>query len=305
MLTWFTPGHAGVASSNGIVRAREVGTVMDVVELLRTARHERDAILAAAGEEAVKTVDAAQRTADEVIAQARQEASQLLADAQRQALAEVERGYADGQKQAVEQWHQHHAQLLRAQDKVMSAPEQKLGEIVVMAVQRIIHVEPPDALWRRALQTVQELLQRRGTVTLRVAADDAAHARAAVAGWPTGEPSNGLSVEVRADPTLERGACVFESELGTLDASLDIQLAGMRSALARAVIGALAADDGDDGPDHDPYQAPGVADGAVDGADLDELMFDDDDRGDHACDDEDECDMPTHSDDHDDEEGRA
>jgi type III secretion protein L len=179
----------------------------------------------------------------------------------------------------------------------MRAPEQKLAEIVVMAVQRIIRVEPPDALWRRALQTVQELLQRRGTVTLRVCADDAAHARAAVAGWPTGEPSNGLSVEVRADPTLERGACIFESELGTLDASLDIQLAGMRSALARAALGALASADGEDDADHKPFPAPGLADEALDGADPDEQ-----DIVDLAYDDEDEGDIPPSPDDHDDED---
>jgi len=290
MLTWFTPGRAGVAASNGIVRAHEVGTVMDIVELLRTARQERDAILAGAGEEAVKTIDDAQRTADDVIARARQEASELLADAQRQASAEVERGYADGHQKAVEQWHQHHAQLLRAQDKGMTAPEQKLAEIVVMAVQRIIHVEPPEALWQRAMQTVRELLQRRGMVTLRVCADDAARARAAVAGWPTGDPPNSLSVEVRADPTLERGACVFESELGTLDASLDIQLAGMRSALARAVLGAMAAGDGDDE--------------AVDGGDpyAEGFVDHDDGQGEHAYDGEDE---DADWDDHDDEEGRA
>lgn len=247
MLTWFTPGRAGVAAVNGIVRAHEVGTVMEVVDLLRQAREERDAILAEAGEEAIRIVDVARHDAEELAARSKQTAAQLVADAQRQALTEVERGYADGQAQAAEQWHGHHARLLAAQGEGMSAPEQKLAEIVVMAVQRIIHIEPREALWQRALQTVQELMQRSGTVSLRVSAGEADRARAAVASWPVASPLNGLTVEVRADPTLAPGSCVFESELGTLDASLDIQLAGIRSALARAVIGALESPAGDAG----------------------------------------------------------
>jgi type III secretion protein L len=48
---------------------------------------------------------------------------------------------------------------------------------------------------------------------------------------------------VKVDPTLNPGGCVFESDLGILDASLHTQLEGLRAAMDRAVRAALSESD--------------------------------------------------------------
>ena len=47
--------------------------------------------------------------------------------------------------------------------------------------------------------------------------------------------AQGLAVEVSVDPALSPGSCVFESEAGIIDASLQTQLDGLRGAMERAV----------------------------------------------------------------------
>lgn len=235
MLTWFDPDCTGLNATDGIVRAHEVATVMATEELLTLARKERDAILAAAAEEALMIVDKAQRRAENIVSEAQRQASHLMEDASTQFRGELERGHAEGQQLAATEWHQRHAELLAAQTGGRNAPERKLAELVALAAERVVHAEPREALFRRSLETVQSLLQRTGTVTLRVNDTDLGPARSAVASWPSASQRNGLVVEVQSDTALSPGSCFFESEIGTLDASLDIQLAGLRGALDRAV----------------------------------------------------------------------
>lgn len=235
MLTWFDPDRTGLTATNGIVRAHEMATVMATEELLALARKERDAILASAAEEALAIVDKAQRRAEDILSKAQEQAAHLMEDASTQFRGELERGHSEGQQLAATEWHQRHAELLAAQTGGQHAPERKLAELVALAAERVVHAEPREALFRRSLETVQSLLQRTGTVTLRVNDTDLDQARAAVAGWPSAAQRNGLVVEVQCDTALSPGSCFFESEIGTLDASLDIQLAGLRGALDRAV----------------------------------------------------------------------
>ena len=50
----------------------------------------------------------------------------------------------------------------------------------------------------------------------------------------------GMTVEVQVDAALPVGSCIFESDMGVVDASLSTQLDALRSAMARAVRKAVA-----------------------------------------------------------------
>jgi type III secretion protein L len=116
---------------------------------------------------------------------------------------------------------------------------EKLATIVTGAVERIVHTEERAALYQRALRSVRSFARGASTLALRVSADDHAHARAALDSLKALQ-TQGLHIEVSVDPALRAGSCVFESEVGILDASLQTQLDGLRAAMDRAVRKALA-----------------------------------------------------------------
>jgi type III secretion protein L len=76
-------------------------------------------------------------------------------------------------------------------------------------------------------------------LTLRVSPDDAEAAREGLAGVAELQ-TLGTTVEVQVDASLAPGSCIFESDMGVVDASLSTQLDALRAAMARAVRKAVA-----------------------------------------------------------------
>lgn len=242
MLIWFCPGTSGVCAENGIVRATQVEAVVSAQALNEVARVEKERLMAQARSLAQATLQDAQRTAGDTLQQAQQQAQALLDQATQRYEVERERGFAEGHAQAVAEWHERHAgQQLQAARSLHSL-DSKLADIVTMAVRRIVKSERPEALFLRALDNVRSLTRGATAVTLRVSTDDLDQARSALQSIGTAQPIT-PPVEVSADPSLLPGSCVFESDIGILDASLDTQLRGLRSAMVRAVQMALAAED--------------------------------------------------------------
>ncbi|MEJ0003132.1 MAG: FliH/SctL family protein [Pararobbsia sp.] len=139
--------------------------------------------------------------------------------------------------QALSEWqeralHAHaHAQTLGRQRR------DRLAELVALAAEQIVATSDPAALFARAAKAIEHIVADSSPVHLRVHPADLAAARSAfdeaALGWR--ETGRAVRLLVNADATLEPGACVIETDLGALDASLSLQLAAMREAVARAV----------------------------------------------------------------------
>jgi type III secretion protein L len=231
MLTWITLAGAHAGIEHGIVRAHEVQALLSLDD-----SRER---LAALGEQALAQ---ARAEAEALLADGRQRAAQMIADAQAQIEAARQQGYEDGQREAVQRWQS--ARIDAAQDKLkaLRATHERLAEIVTTAVERIVHTEDRAALYQRALKNVQALTRGASALVLRVSPADHEQARAGLGGL-AGQGEAGLAVELKVDPGLKPGSCIFESDLGVLDASLQVQLEGLRGAMERAVRRALAESD--------------------------------------------------------------
>lgn len=242
MLIWFGPGASGVCAENGIVRATQVQAVVSAEALNEVARAEKERLVTQARSLAQATMQDAQRTAGDTLQRAQQQAQALLDQAAQQYEVERERGFSEGHAQAVAEWHERHAGQQLQTVRSLQSLDSKLADIVTMAVRRIVKSEQPEALFLRALDNVRSLTRGATAVTLRVSTDDLDQARRALQSIGTAQP-NTPPVEVAADPSLLPGSCVFESDIGILDASLDTQLRGLRSAMVRAVQMALAAED--------------------------------------------------------------
>ena len=239
MLIWSSPGGASLLAERGIVRAHEFATLTQLDDILGCARDEAEAIRRRAEDEAAGIVDAALRQAEQLMEQSRAEVASMQEQARRDADDEAERAYQEGQQAAAVEWHARLADLQARHQAAHEGMEERLAAIVAQAVERIVRSGPREAVFARALHGVREALREAGTARLVVHPDDAEAARAAL-GEEAGLAADGARVQVEPDPTVPAGTCVFDSALGRLDASLDVQLAGIRAALQRATRMALA-----------------------------------------------------------------
>lgn len=286
MLIWKHPGGSQLLAERGIVRSHELATVTQLAGILGQARYEAEAIRHRADEEAGRIVAQARAQASQLVDEANRQADSVREQAAQAADDEYKRAYDEGRHEAAQEWHTRLAELQAAHDALFDGMEDRLAAIVAIAVERIVRAEPREAAFSRALQGVREAMRDAGSARLRVHPDEAPAAQAALAA-DAALLAEGPRVVVEADPALPPGACIFESPWGQLDASLDVQLAGMRAALQRATRGALAeagerpaagADTGhaphahddeahhgndhdDHGDDDDPYQDDSDSDG--------------------------------------------
>ena len=225
----FVNGNAqGLAATHGILKAGELECVM-------SAQQAQDELL----RRAQATLEQAQSQARQLLEHAQSQAQAMMQDAQEAIEAERERGYQEGMRQAVMEWHDRQARSAVEQSHALGTLHGKLAEIVTTAVERIVNTESRTALYERALKNVQSLTRGATKLTLRVSPPDYEHARNTIASLGDTHAA-GLQVEVAPDPALKAGSCIFESDLGVLDASLETQLDGLRTAMSRAVRAAVA-----------------------------------------------------------------
>ena len=231
MVIWLhgRAGDAGV--EDGIVPAAFVGEVAAFDQLRHVLDDRRDQILQAAHAEAQALLQQARQEAMHVREQASIEAERVRLEA-----------YEAGHRQAALEWHEQQTGQVIDKAQMLHNMHEKLATIVTAAVERIVHTEQRGALYQRALRSVQGLAQGASTLALRVNEADYEHARAAIESLQALQ-AHGLRIEVSVDPALKPGGCVFESEVGILDASLQTQLDGLRAAMDRAVRKALTDDD--------------------------------------------------------------
>ncbi len=187
---------------------------------------------------------------------AEQEARGILEEARREAVRERTRGYQEGLVQA-RQEAAVQAVALRAEAMLLRAEAgDRLIRLAVELAQRVLHQElhtAPDAvegLARAALAQVS-WCQR---ITLRLHPDDARALEAANPRLTEGlDP--GAELRLEADPTLDYGDCLVETESGDLDASVKVQLAALEQALLAEGATPLPPDaPSADAPSGDPHE---------------------------------------------------
>lgn len=266
MVIWLHGAASDVGVEDGILPAALAGGVADFDALRGAMAAQREQILQAARAEAQALLQRAQQDADGL-----REAARIDAERVRQEACEA------GRRQAALEWHRQQTGNVIDKAQMLRNMHEKLATIVTAAVERIVHTEQRQGLYQRALRSVQGLARGASTLALRVNAADYEHARAAIQSLAVLQ-AQGLHIEVSVDPALQPGGCVFESEVGILDASLQTQLDGLRAAMDRAVRKAIT--DGDAPVEDRSADLPQLPAPAHDG-------FDEDDGFDgHAFDDE-------------------
>ena len=119
---------------------------------------------------------------------------------------------------------------VEGQDQIQVGPE--LAKLL-QATEKVLGEMEETELVRRVVHSAMRVMRNQKQVTLRVMPELVEPVRRQLTQIMEGYP--GVSfVEVAADPRLRRGGCILESELGIVDATVDVQLDALRHALRSA-----------------------------------------------------------------------
>jgi type III secretion protein L len=185
------------------------------------------------GQKVLKAADyAVLAQAEDIVRLAELEAESIRAAAKEAYEAEKQRGYSDGLEAGKLETAAQMMDTVAAGVDYLAGLETRIVDLVMHALRKIIDgfddKERVLGLVRKALGYARS--QKR--VVLRVCPEEAEIVQEHLRDLLRDFPGIGI-LDVAPDPRLDKGACVLESELGLIDAGLDVQLANIRKAFQR------------------------------------------------------------------------
>ena len=189
------------------------------------------------GRKVVKAADyAALRRADEIVADAEAKAREILAKAGAAYEEEKKRGYEDGRDEARIEAAERMIETTSRTIDYFSKIEGQMVELVLGAVHKIF-ADFDDG--ERVLLVVKSALaavRNQKQMTLRVAPQHVETVRGHVNELLAAYPGIGY-LDIVGDPRLTGDACILESEIGIVEASVEGQITAMRNTF-RKILGA-------------------------------------------------------------------
>lgn len=189
-------------------------------------------------------------SATELLTQARQRDAMMVVQA-RTALEQArERGLSEGRAQAHAELAGRLATAEAARQVALHELAPVLAEIVADAVAVVMRSADRQQLIASAVAAVSGLLRQARWARLRVHPTQAAAARAALAAEPADNAASASAAQMASvvpDASVSVDACIFETDVGTADASLSVQIDTLRRAIqdAASQLAVPAADDAD------------------------------------------------------------
>jgi type III secretion protein L len=173
--------------------------------------------------------------ANALIERATAEAAAIRAEANAAFEAEKRRGYEEGAAQAKLEAAERMMETVGGTLDYFTKVEETMVELVIGAVDRVIGELEDRELVRRVVKNALSVVRSQKQVTVRVAPDQAAAVKEQLNDILKPYPSIGM-VDIVADGRLTRGGCILESDIGSVDASVEIQLEAIRRAIAKSFV---------------------------------------------------------------------
>ena len=172
--------------------------------------------------------------AQSLLAHARTQAEAIVENAQAAFDAECARGYAEGKASALLDQAEKMIDTVGRTVDYFAGVENTMVELVMQAVHKVVEGfddrEKVMAVVRNALAVVRNQKQ----MTLRLHPDEVQTVRECVNDLLVAYPGVGY-LDIIADGRVLRGACILESEIGMVEASLDGQIEALRKAFERTL----------------------------------------------------------------------
>lgn len=178
------------------------------------------------------------RTAQEAIAVANEQADLIVSQAQAAFEAERQRGYEEGKEEArLEQAEQMIENVARNVD-YFSRVESRMVDLVLQAMQKIISDFDDRERVMITVRNVLSVVRNQKQLTLRLNAQQIEAVKQRMDELLAAYPGIGY-IDVVADKRVNLDACILESEIGLIEASIESQIDALRTAFQK-VLGSRA-----------------------------------------------------------------
>lgn len=177
---------------------------------------------------------AAALQADQIVATAHATAEEIRQAAEQEYTQQKQQGYEEGTKRAQAEAAERMLEAVAETNRYFTTVEQRTIEVVQRALHKILGELDENDLIQRSVCHALAWARTQSRVTLRVAPGQAANLQRAVEDLQQNYPVIDV-LDIQADDRLQARDCVLETEIGSVDASIDVQLAAIEAALQRAL----------------------------------------------------------------------
>lgn len=172
--------------------------------------------------------------ANRMVEAALQESERILAEAREVYEQEKTRGYARGQEEGKGILAEKMLDAVRKSVEYFASAEETLCTLVINAVKKIVGEMNDRELVVGIVRNALALVRNQKQVTLRVSPSDHETVQNRVNEIMTGYPGIAF-IDVVADARLKKSGCILESEMGIIDASLDVQVEAIQRSLQKSI----------------------------------------------------------------------
>ncbi|MDR1433184.1 MAG: HrpE/YscL family type III secretion apparatus protein [Puniceicoccales bacterium] len=213
--------HVDLKQFGKVLKSKSYATLLDGRAVLSSAKSKCDEILLEAS-----------RRRDEIISAANRKAKEIEEEAVQSKKREEKRGYNDGVASGKHEISNVMMDFVTKSANSFSKLEKDVTEVVKMALRKIIGKIDKTELIVNVVKNSLQKIKLQKQATLKVAPSEAQILRDRIAEITEGNPVLQF-LEVLADAHLQPGSCVIETELGVIDASVNVQLESIESALLK------------------------------------------------------------------------
>lgn len=176
--------------------------------------------------------------AESLIAAARSEAEKIVADAHEEFERQKTEGYKQGLAQARMDIAEEMVDSVSKTVDYFSGLEGRIVDLVVKAVKKVIgELDDRDCIVR-IVKNALAVARNQSKVTIRVCGDQLEAVQGRLDEIMRPYPAVQY-IDVVADPRLQTGGCILETEIGVVDASIDVQLQAIEKSLSKPVSGGV------------------------------------------------------------------
>jgi len=173
-------------------------------------------------------------SAQEAIEVAKKRAEQIVNDAKQVYEEEKKRGYNNGMEEGNQKISEFMIDAVERSVKNFEAFENDMIGVVVNALRKILGEMNEKELVSRVVRNALETVRNQKKVNLTVNPDEVQVIKDQLSELLAQFPTINF-IEVLSDPRITKGGCRLETEVGVVDATIDIQLAAIKRSLTRVV----------------------------------------------------------------------
>ena len=170
--------------------------------------------------------------AADIMTQAREKAEQIVAAAEDIYQKEKERGYDEGLAQSKLDQAEQMMNMVGNSINYLAEMELKLAKIVMSAVKKIIAAFNNDDMTLNLIHTALVHVRNEQQVTVRIAPAQFGYVQSHIEELLSSYKGIGFINPV-SDVRLREGDCIIESQLGVVDASVEVQLKALQQCFDR------------------------------------------------------------------------